>query len=249
MFSKSADTFRSRARLAICLSWVAGFTNVVMLTACGETVCHQTGNVTHLGLAVGGLVDGKRSLSSAGLFMLIIGCFLIGAMLSGFITEWTRRHEGRARYVVPMIIEGILLGAVMIELLLSPHGGWIAMPLAALAMGLQNATITKISGAVVRTTHLTGVITDFGLESVALLMWWRDRLRNLRPRRIARSVRIMRRQTHAQRVAVLGSIFGSFLFGAVLGAMLFAKFGAMILLAPVLFLLMLILTSRAASTV
>src|SRR5438552_3373901 len=38
-------------------------------------------------------------------------------------------------------------------------------------MGLKNATITKISGAVVRTTHLTGVVTDFGLEGVQYL--WR----------------------------------------------------------------------------
>ncbi len=37
-------------------------------------------------------------------------------------------------------------------------------------MGLQNATITKISGAVIRTTHLTGVTTDLGIETVQYLM-------------------------------------------------------------------------------
>lgn len=31
-------------------------------------------------------------------------------------------------------------------------------------MGMQNATITKISGARIRTTHATGMITDIGIE-------------------------------------------------------------------------------------
>ncbi len=30
-------------------------------------------------------------------------------------------------------------------------------------MGLQNAIITKISDAVIRTTHLTGMVTDIGI--------------------------------------------------------------------------------------
>ena len=48
------------------------------------------------------------------------------------------------------------------------------------AMGLQNATITNVSGAVVRTTHVTGVITDLGLEGTQFLIWCRDRVRGRR---------------------------------------------------------------------
>ena len=32
------------------------------------------------------------------------------------------------------------------------------------AMGLQNSLVTRISDAVVRTTHLTGLFTDLGIE-------------------------------------------------------------------------------------
>jgi len=31
-------------------------------------------------------------------------------------------------------------------------------------MGLQNAVITKISHAEIRTTHVTGLVTDVGIE-------------------------------------------------------------------------------------
>ena len=31
-------------------------------------------------------------------------------------------------------------------------------------MGLQNAVITKISNAEIRTTHITGLVTDLGIE-------------------------------------------------------------------------------------
>lgn len=33
----------------------------------------------------------------------------------------------------------------------------------AMALGIQNAMTTKLSGAVIRTTHLTGLTTDLGI--------------------------------------------------------------------------------------
>ena len=41
-------------------------------------------------------------------------------------------------------------------------------------MGLQNALVTRVSGAVVRTTHMTGVLTDIGIELVRMRAWVRD---------------------------------------------------------------------------
>ena len=89
-------------------------------------------------------------------------------------------------------------------------------------MGLQNATITKISGAVVRTTHLTGVVTDLGLEGVQYLLWFYDRTRGGGADRRAHGgvpcagLRVPP-QPSLLRVALLASIFGSFLFGVVAG--------------------------------
>jgi uncharacterized membrane protein YoaK (UPF0700 family) len=41
-------------------------------------------------------------------------------------------------------------------------------------MGLQNATITKMSGAEIRTTHMTGIVTDLGIELGKLFYWNRS---------------------------------------------------------------------------
>ena len=41
-------------------------------------------------------------------------------------------------------------------------------------MGLQNALITKISHAEIRTTHLTGMVTDIGIELGKLIYWNRS---------------------------------------------------------------------------
>jgi uncharacterized membrane protein YoaK (UPF0700 family) len=41
-------------------------------------------------------------------------------------------------------------------------------------MGLQNAIVTKLSNAVIRTTHMTGIVTDLGIELGKLLYWNRD---------------------------------------------------------------------------
>ncbi|MBY0571598.1 MAG: DUF1275 domain-containing protein, partial [Burkholderiaceae bacterium] len=38
-------------------------------------------------------------------------------------------------------------------------------------MGLQNALITKISRAEIRTTHVTGLVTDIGIEMGKLIYW------------------------------------------------------------------------------
>ncbi len=44
----------------------------------------------------------------------------------------------------------------------------------AYAMGIQNALVTRVSGAVVRTTHMTGVVTDIGIQLVKMMTWVRD---------------------------------------------------------------------------
>jgi uncharacterized membrane protein YoaK (UPF0700 family) len=38
-------------------------------------------------------------------------------------------------------------------------------------MGLQNAVISKLSNAEIRTTHITGVVTDIGIELGKLAYW------------------------------------------------------------------------------
>ena len=243
MLSARAYSFHQKSKLAISLSWIAGYVNVVLLLACGGLVSHVTGNATFFGSQ---LVQGP--FSGALHFGFIVLCFWLGAVASAFMTEGARRRGVRSKYVLPMAVEGLLLGALAIGLAWLHHGRLELTPvnfhvligIAALAMGLQNATITEISG-VVRTTHVTGVITDLGLEGVRLFNWWRDRTAKRRWSRTGRMLRISQRHPTALRVLLLASIFGSFVFGTVIGTLAHDRWPAQALLVPVLFIVWIIL--------
>ena len=247
MLSAQAHSFRSKSRLAISLSWVAGFTNVIILILCGQTVSHMTGNSTRFGNAVGNLLLQRPGAGNELIYFgFILALFLLGAITSGAMTE--RSHTGRSsKYAVPITLEAVLLSVLLILLLIRPdsardpatHRGlfFLLTGLSAFAMGLQNATITRISGAVVRTTHLTGVITDLGLELVLACNWWKA---SATPGN-SRSLDQIPSQHNVQRVVLLASILASFMFGVTAGTVLFEKIGPAALLAPILFLSFIVL--------
>src|SRR5690606_36376599 len=64
------------------------------------------------------------------------------------------------RYGVVLALESALLFAAVYFL---RRGSFTGDYLASMACGLQNAMATSYSGAVIRTTHLTGVVTDLGI--------------------------------------------------------------------------------------
>jgi uncharacterized membrane protein YoaK (UPF0700 family) len=240
MLSAQAYSFRQKSKLAISLSWVGGFTNVIALLATGQMVSHMTGMTTWFGQAV---VHGEwRSSLFLGFTVLM---FFVGAAASAVLTEGARRRGVRSKYILPMLLEVALLVTFMVGLELL-HAGrlgdghaavWWMAATASMAMGLQNATITRISGNVVRTTHLTGVITDLGLEGVQYLYWWRDRTRSRHWSRNGRLFRVSRRHPTVLRLALLASIFGSFLLGVVIGSWAYWRWPAYAMGFPIAFLL------------
>jgi uncharacterized membrane protein YoaK (UPF0700 family) len=241
MLSAEAYSFRQKSRLAISLSWIAGYTNVVTLLVTGHVVSHMTGNTTVFSSAIGA-GDGTQ-IKEIGSILIF---FLLGAAFSGSLTEIARRRGLASKYILPIGIEAVLLA--LLGLLMAHYanghdaslGIYFAL-LAAFAMGLQNATITHISGAEIRTTHVTGVITDLGLEGVQFLIWWRDKVRSRKnPQRLVRTLRISRRHPTFLRLLLLASILGSFGFGAIIGTVLLARFPHLVMLVPVCFLLWII---------
>jgi uncharacterized membrane protein YoaK (UPF0700 family) len=243
MLSARAYSFHQKSKLAISLSWIAGYVNVVLLLACGTLVSHVTGNATYFGSQ---LVHGP--FTGALHFGFIVLSFWLGAVTSAFMTEGAKRRGVRSKYVLPMAVEGALLGFLAIGIAWLTRGRieltavnfHVLIGIGAFAMGLQNATITEISG-VVRTTHVTGVVTDLGLEGVRLFNWWRDKTAKRRWSRTGRMLRISQRHPTALRVLLLASIFGSFVFGTVIGTLAHGRFPAQALLVPVLFIIWIIL--------
>ena len=142
---------------ATLLAGIAGIVNLVgLLSVTGIATSHMTGAVSALSLSlVGGHILEIERL------ILIILSFLLGALISGFSTG-SHRLDFRRRYGLLLILEATLL--MIAERCYDSTFIVPAEALTAMACGLQNAMVTTVSGAVVRTTHLTGIITDLGIQ-------------------------------------------------------------------------------------
>lgn len=235
MFVAQAHSFVQQARLAITLAWIAGYTNILTILTCGHVTSHVSGTTSDFGRAVS---EGNwRFVAFLG---FLLTSFVVGAAVSGFTTELGRRRGWESIYVLPMAIEALLLAAFALLVEIAPHGTFatgnrllLMTGIASMAMGLQNATITRISSGVVRTTHVTGVLTDLGLEAVQFFWWIADERRRL-------AGAAVRSHPTAKRLALLISIMGSFALGAGLGTLAF-RFGTnLAMFPPVLFLLWII---------
>ncbi len=238
MLSAQAYSFRMKSRLAISLSWIGGYVNVVTFLVCGTMASHVTGNTT---IALLRDVEGQEQL--AGYAAFAVGAFFAGTILSAVLTEGARRAGWRSKYVLPIAAECLFLLLLALEMrrTAAAYAGqddawWAMVGYASAAMGIQNATITRVSGSVIRTTHVTGVVTDIGLESVQVLHRWRSRARTSSSLRGSRLLRIARREPSVLRVLLLLAIFGSFVFGAAAGAFAYYWNPSVAMVPPLVFL-------------
>jgi uncharacterized membrane protein YoaK (UPF0700 family) len=137
------------------LAFVAGMVNVVGLLGFEhQAITHLTGTTTTLAAALAAL-DGSAALHLAA----VIVSFMAGTVLSGFIIQDSKLQLG-SRYSVALLIESLLLGAAVPLLQRHQLPGIYC---ATAACGLQNAMVSTYSGAVVRTSHLSGMFTDLGI--------------------------------------------------------------------------------------
>ena len=156
---------------AVALTATAGYINSVVLGFFHTPVSHMTGAVAHLGmdLASGHGADAWAS------FSIMMG-FVAGALLSGIIVGALKLVPNR-RYGAVMMVEGGLL--VLATALLTQRTRW-GLPTVALACGLQNAMTSSYCGLMIRTTHVTGTVTDVGVMLGHWLRhgqieWWKLR--------------------------------------------------------------------------
>jgi uncharacterized membrane protein YoaK (UPF0700 family) len=215
------------ATLAGVLSFVAGAVNAGGFLAVGQYTSHMTGIVSAI---ADHLVLGTAGVVGAGIVSIL--SFIAGAATSAILINWGRRNIRHKQYAYPIALEAFLLlgfgvlGAVGVP---ANHVLPLALPLLCFIMGLQNATITKMSGARIRTTHLTGMVTDIGVELGKVVYL------NRQPRRAAAlHVRADRRK-----LTILCMLVGLFLLGGIVGALGFSRIGYLFC-APLSSLLLLI---------
>jgi len=156
-----ARTFAHNVRIAALLCLTAGFVNVSGFVAFMVLTTNVTGHVAVFADKLSqGDISGARVV---GLWMLL---FLLGAFTSSLIVNVVGRNK-QYSYVIPVVVEFLILFAVGSSGYLYDHTlvkTEIFAGSLLFAMGMQNAMVSIISGSVVRTTHLTGMFTDLGIE-------------------------------------------------------------------------------------
>ena len=136
------------------LAAIAGAVNAVgFLSYAHQAVTHLTGTTTLMSLAIY-----ERNVDELLHLFGVIVAFVAGAAFSGFLIQHSTLKLGR-RYGAALLVEGALLACA--AALMESHG-LIGSLFASAACGLQNAMAGTYSGALVRTTHLTGMFTDLG---------------------------------------------------------------------------------------
>ncbi|KRC08608.1 hypothetical protein ASE11_22855 [Hydrogenophaga sp. Root209] len=205
-------TAESNRELGFVLAFVAGAINAGGFLAVKQYTSHVTGLVSSLAdnLALGQMglvVDTAVGVLS----------FLLGAMCCAIMVNFARRRQLSSEYALPLLLEAALilcfglLGAQLstFEGLLIPF----TVVLLCFIMGLQNAIATKLSNAVIRTTHMTGIVTDLGIELGKLIYWNHNPDHPLKVR------------ADRKRMAVLAGLLLAFTTGGIAGAYGFKQAG------------------------
>ncbi|HUJ12292.1 MAG TPA: YoaK family protein [Thermoanaerobaculia bacterium] len=155
--------------LAIALTAVAGYVDAVGYIVLSHVfTANMTGNTV---ASVTSLLGGDwPTLIRRG---FVIPLFVLGALISRFVIDSARRKGVRVVEAYLFAGEAMLLATFWI-LALQHAPLLLLVGIAGGAMGMQNATISKFGALSVRTTHVTGTLSEFSQEfAEAVIGWWR----------------------------------------------------------------------------
>jgi uncharacterized membrane protein YoaK (UPF0700 family) len=162
-------TFIHNLRLATLLSFVAGIVNITGVLAVKTLTTNVTGHFAYFAEELM-----LTNYSAAITFFVFTLFFLIGAFTSNFLSELVTVRHPDLSHVVPISLEILVLTGVALfgaPSDLSVFEGRLIAFFMLFAMGIQNSLVTKISQSTVRTTHLTGLFTDLGIELSQLFFY------------------------------------------------------------------------------
>ncbi|MBT9530356.1 MAG: DUF1275 domain-containing protein [Pseudomonas sp.] len=163
-------TTAANRHLGFALAFVAGAINAGGFLAVQQYTSHMTG-----------IVSAMADNIALGAYDLVLGgaggllSFLLGAACSAIMVNYSRRRRLHGEFALPLLLEAFLLLCFgLLGARLATVAGLfvpVTVMLLCFIMGLQNALITKLSKADIRTTHITGIITDIGIELGKSLYW------------------------------------------------------------------------------
>ena len=210
-------TAKHNMQIASVLSFVAGLVNVAGFLAVQKLTTNVTG---HFAFFVDAFF--QNQFWNGFMYFLYIFFFFWGAFVSSFLVEFVARKNENTTYIIPIIIEILLLVFIALfgKNLIENYSNVIACTLL-FSMGLQNSLVTKISNSVVRTTHLTGLFTDLGIELAQLFFYKEQDL----CQKLFSSIRL--------RLTIISFFF----IGGIVGGVFYSKLELKVLLIAVFFLI------------
>ena len=198
-------TLNHNLKIASLLSFVAGIVNVAGFFAVQRLTTNVTG---HFAFFVDEIF--RLNFWQGFVYFLYILFFLLGSFVSSFIVELISHKNDHYIYIIPASIECAILFIIgsFGQSLIIKNPNTIAFSLL-FSMGLQNSLVTTISNATVRTTHLTGLFTDLGIE-LSQLFFYKEKIKK---DKLMSSIRL--------RLTIISFFF----VGGIVGGILYSKIG------------------------
>jgi uncharacterized membrane protein YoaK (UPF0700 family) len=200
-------------QLAWAMAFVAGAVNAGTFLAVGHYTSHMTGVVSSM---ADELAYGDITMAIAALAMML--SFLGGAFVCSTLISYGQRHRMRSRYAFILVVEaGLMLVFGFMGNRLEQKVEFtlpVTVILLCFIMGVHNAVTSIISGAAVRTTHMTGTVTDIGIE-LSRLTYVNVHNKKGRQRIVA----------NRPKLTLYLLILASFVSGGIIGALGFKHFG------------------------
>jgi uncharacterized membrane protein YoaK (UPF0700 family) len=231
--------------VAVALTWVAGFVDIVgYIVLYRVFAANMTGNTIALGQ---GLAAGDWGLFFRRGFA--IPMFVLGLIVSRLVLHLSQeKNASRAASVlfgaeILLLVTFTVIGSQeMSQGRIRSEAGWkyyLLVALPSIAMGLQNATLTHFGPLTVRTTHVTGTLANLADELVQYLVWLKAHIGSAGS--FSHAVRDSRAQPSLRAVCFLAGVWLSYCAGAALGACLERPWQLLSLVLPLAILSVMIL--------
>jgi uncharacterized membrane protein YoaK (UPF0700 family) len=190
--------------------------------ACYLFTANVTGHATNLSQHVLNSHWLEMLLAFAALAMFFAGSFAASFLIHSFL------HKGVYKaYALPFILEIILLLAIAFfgvyyNNMVDENPKLLAAALL-FSMGLQNSTVTIVTRGIVKSSHVTGLVTDLGSEAAEWLHNARKKTAKLK-----------------SKLRLRFTILGSYIVGGLAGGVVFSEyeFAAFFCIAAVLLVLL-----------
>ncbi|UTD12667.1 DUF1275 domain-containing protein [Treponema denticola] len=149
------------------LTFLSGFINVGAIRSFSLPVSHHTGNVSHLAISIA-----HKNIAEVFIICSAILAFFAGAFFSGLLFH-QRKFGLKKRYGI--LLMGLAMIFLSLALLKTPQ--ILKVSALSFAAGVQNAMFIFYGDILVRTTHITGYLTDAAFALAMCLRGKKDKFR------------------------------------------------------------------------